>query len=223
MHDVAVGRLAGRREHGQQFGRRGESRQTPLTLPREVPTFVGMLRTLLALAFLAAGCAPKELPSEIAISWDFSPEHRVMIEDGIDQWCAATGWCPRVMGEGSVGAAPIVALTGEEYARYHRSPYSVAFNRDDHAVYVNLDRLAMFPDRAWQTFAHELGHFGIDGHLDALGLLMSWSDCLDTEWVDEMLRCREKADPIFCIDYESSRSFCAQQGLIGCRSTCQTD
>jgi hypothetical protein len=181
------------------------------------------MRTAMIGLVLCFSCAEYEPPRELSIDWDFSPEHRALISDAVDHWCRATPWCPRLMGEGSVGAVPIHALTSQEFARLGRNEYVAGFNDDEDAVYFNMDRIALFPDRAWHTFAHELGHFGVDHHLGGAGLLMSWSDCLDVDWTTEVPTCNEKAPPMFCIDRASAKKFCSDLGWPSsrCEETCE--
>lgn len=176
---------------------------------------------LLAFVCLSAlgafGCTPP-LPDAVVIDARFTPEQRTVIVDALDQWCEATAgrWCPDVA---TNHGAPIWAE--QNYARHHRPAASAAFN-DGSAVYVNVSREDLQDAGAYfhATLLHELGHFGLDGHLDAPGLLMSWTNC--TAWAEDGVHCTAGVMPD-CIDQASADAFCDQQGWSGCVSTCEVE
>lgn len=174
---------------------------------------------LFAFALLGNACAPGALPAELAPE-GFTSDQLDILTDTVDHWCRAVGWCPDIMGSGSVDAAPIVAESGEAYARHGRGPRSAGFNNGE-TVRLNMGVIATDPDRTWETIAHELGHFGIEGHT-GLGTLMAWAPCLERAADGKCAR----PDPAkFCIDATSAGRFCAEQGWprSTCHSTCEID
>lgn len=102
-------------------------------------------------------------PESVSIDPTLTMAERAAIQDAIDQWCAADGWCPEVVFDGE---AHIVVLTGAEYADRRRSPGSFAFTDESLGViYINGAKRAAEPEMFWVALAHELGHLqGIEHH-----------------------------------------------------------
>ncbi len=158
--------------------------------------------SLWIVAFLLTACSPG-LPEEIRIEKGFSLAQEAAIRDAAEQWCDATAgqWCPQIMGAGSVGAAPIRPLLSAEYEAT-ANPHSWSVNRGEKKILVDIDEMNAHPDFAWQVFAHELGHFAIEGHTPT-GLMAA-----------------QPTTPVYCIDSAAAARFCRDAVMKGCVSTC---
>lgn len=181
-----------------------------------------LLAVLGFVALGATGCqAP--LPTTISIDPAFSVEDRALIEDAVVQWCEASGghWCPDV-NVGGPGARIVLDLN---YVRHGRNPLSGAMN-DEADVYVNAEVWEALPvEYRLGTMLHELGHFGVDGHIggvyDGAPHLMSPSPC--AVWSEDRTMCAAMAEAWECIDARSAQEFCEQRGLSGCATTCEEE
>jgi hypothetical protein len=151
-----------------------------------------MKNTLLVLAL--AACAPNDLPESLQVDAAFSDEQTAAIDDAVEHWCLATGWCP----ERTVWGSDI--RLEANYAKYKRPEGSQSFN-DGTKIIVNGS--GTWPDLSdfWLTIAHELGHFGT-GHTD-VGVMAAVHPgfgvrpaCLDAAAVDafcdDSMQCKWK-------------------------------
>lgn len=156
------------------------------------------------LAFLTL-VACGSLPESIAIDPLMKQEHRTITEDALDHWCDAVGFCPTVVI--SQGAAVIVL--SNDYGSFGRKEGSAAFNDGSGMIVIDNEGLAMNDGVSfWVAVAHEIGHFGIDGHVDHEGSLMN-------SRVDA-------STMALCIDQATVNEWCEQNDCDGTqRSTCE--
>jgi hypothetical protein len=159
---------------------------------------------VLVLLLCACGQTP---PRTITIDPGFSEAQEQIIFDALDHWCEATGgdWCPEVVAAPGHDGGRITP--DAHYDNLGRHPLSTGFHQN-RTVRINLNHSAVQNlDTFWHVAAHELGHFGIEGH--------------PVTPEPAVMSAHHQTEPLpNCIDEASAEAWCAQQGCLFPRGTC---
>jgi hypothetical protein len=158
---------------------------------------------ILALALLLCACGQTP-PATMTIDPGFSEAQEAVILDALDQWCDAVGWCPELVDAPGHDGGRITP--DPNYAQRMPDSRSAGFH-SGRTVRINLEHPSVQNvDLFWAVAAHELGHFGIDGHPDQRGLMF---------WF-------HSGPPMpNCIDEASAEAWCEQQGCLFAKGTCE--
>lgn len=154
---------------------------------------------LLLLVLLVAACGWPPPPETVSIDPAFDEGERVAIDDGLDQWCAAVGWCPRIVERGAEGRIEASESTDDGVTTMVDGKTVVRLNRGNLRLWGGV--------AFWTVAAHEMGHFGAEHTPDGVPSLM-------TDYFD---------DPSLgsaCIDEAATRLWCKAQGCSHTRGTC---
>jgi hypothetical protein len=133
-------------------------------MPRIDP-FPPMIAALVVIALtafmlLATGCGYQP-PQSIRLDPTFTPVQVAVIEDALDQWCAADGWCPFLSNDGEV---PILK-TPDQFVEHGREYEAARTYSDPSRIIVSGYLADLDPEMLWIVVAHELGHLhGVAHH-----------------------------------------------------------
>lgn len=164
------------------------------------------MQRLLALLVLLCACG-REPPATMTIDPGFSEAQEAAILDVLYHWCDAVGWCPEVTAAPGHDGGRITP--DAHYANLDRHPKSTGFHNHKRTARINLAHPAVQNlDTFWHVAAHELGHFGIDGH-PAPSEPAVMSAYHQTEALPN------------CIDEVSAEAWCAEQGCLFAKGTCE--
>lgn len=112
------------------------------------------------------GCSPEGDIRFISVPNSLTEVQRAAVQDAVDQWCAADGFCPTVIGErpGERAQGEVLLDTAAAYEHMNREPNSGAFTHAaTHTITINEDHDG--PEMFWLVIAHELGHLhGVKHH-----------------------------------------------------------
>jgi hypothetical protein len=158
---------------------------------------------VLALLLCACGQTP---PRTITIDPGFSEAQEAAILDALDHWCEAVDWCPEVTAAPGHDGGRITP--DAHYDNLGRHPRSTGFHNGNRTVRINLTHPAVQNlDTFWHVAAHELGHFGIEGH--------------PTPAEPAVMSAYHRTEPLpKCLDEVSAEAWCEQQGCLFPRGTC---
>lgn len=154
------------------------------------------MRRLLAIA-LFLGCINPPPPSEIALDPEMTDLQVAITQDAMEQWCREVTWCPRVT---PMAKNRVVLETHAEFLKHNLEVDAYAMNSNawggDGNIYIDSwHPRAIDPDWFFTLIAHELGHYGIEGHSVETTTLMGLTP-----------------DMIFELDSQAIKAWCEEQG-----------
>jgi hypothetical protein len=112
-----------------------------------------------------SGCAGGP-PQSLSFDPLFSQETRDAGAEAVAAWCDAVGWCPTIVP--NQGESHFVRVAGPK----PQNAGGLVEGRNGGYLIEMWDE-DWLPEDAFAMFAHEMGHFQIDGHPSYQGRLMS--------------------------------------------------
>jgi hypothetical protein len=116
----------------------------------------------LVLTVVLFGCGAYP-PDSIAIDPKFTDSQAIIIEDAIESWCDAVGWCPRVtrVGHAEAHISLVTKITDHEGYEKANCPKGECFLSGwNYLPDIQIsDRVVSDLDHLWVVVAHELGHY----------------------------------------------------------------
>jgi hypothetical protein len=154
--------------------------------------------SLVVLAFALTGCGTwPDPPRAITVSPNLPDAVLLGVVQARDAWCAApVGWCPELVESGGDSDIVVAHFAGEVT---EEGSGVAAYNHNGVRIFVSQNAVDS-GEKLGGALAHEFGHFGIAGHVEASPLMRAETDYLgDVEpRVDAfaaMQWCREQGCP----------------------------
>lgn len=168
---------------------------------------------------LAAACSGRHPPGELTIDNRFSLEQRTVIDDVLDQYCIANGWCPKIVEKAENGI-----YADWNFARHERTPGVLASNVEATNIFVDMNGEFVNDMRVfWATIAHELAHYALEEHLIGGVLRCTYNHELDQDdemcidqllldkWCDAQSCAKEPQST--CVSEPEPKQFCIDEGF----------
>jgi hypothetical protein len=143
-------------------------------------------RIVIVLALVLVGCGPDPLPESLDVR-GATDTQMALVEDTVDPWCMATGWCPEIGHTGSV------VMFTSDYPLHKRAANKPANFNNGTLRFDNEDWQIQDLNWLWTIVAHELGHFGTKEH---------------TEDPNSVMYTGVHEPVPFCLDQVSVEQFC---------------
>lgn len=117
-----------------------------------------------ACAFFLLHCSGP--PESISFGPAFSNEERAVGAEAIRAWCDAVNWCPTIVP--NQGEAHVLRMSSPQIQEKDGAVDGI-----NSGLYVQIWADEIPPEDLFSSFAHEFGHFNIEGHPSRIGKMMS--------------------------------------------------